>query len=57
MSSSTEPRAALVSTEDQGTIMALIDIDKDNTGFAHLREAIALTQQVLVRVAQYSQPI
>jgi len=57
MSSSTEPRAALVSVEDQGTIMALIDVDKDNTGHEQLREAFAQTQEVLMRVAQYSQPI
>jgi len=54
MSSSTEPRAALVSVEDQGTIMALIDIDKDNTGYEQLQEAFAQTQEVLIRVAQYS---
>jgi hypothetical protein len=57
MSGSTEPRAALVSIEDQGTIMALIDIDKDNTGYEQLQESFAQTQEVLMRVAQYSQPI
>jgi len=57
MSNSTEPRAALVSIEDQGTIMALIDIDKDNVGYEQLTEAFAQTQEVLMRVAQYSQPI
>ena len=57
MSNSTEPRAALVSIEDQGTIMALIDIDKDNIGYEQLTEAFAQTQEVLMRVAQYSQPI
>jgi hypothetical protein len=57
MSSSTEPRAALVSIEDQGTIMALIDVDKDNTGYEQLRESFGQTQEVLMRVAQYSQPI
>jgi hypothetical protein len=57
MSSSKEPRAALVSVEDQGTIMALIDVDKDNTGPEQLREVFAKTQEVLMRVAQYSQPI
>jgi len=57
MSSSTEPRAAPVSIEDQGTIMALIDIDKDNVGHERLMEAFAQTQEVLMRVAQYSQPI
>jgi len=57
MSNSTEPRAALVSIEDQGTIMALIHIDKDNIGYEQLTEAFAQTQEVLMRVAQYSQPI
>ena len=52
-----EPRAALVSIEDQGTIMALIDIDKDNIGYEQLTEAFVQTQEVLMRVAQYSQPI
>jgi hypothetical protein len=37
--------------------MALIDIDKDNTGYEQLREVFAHTQEVLMRVAQYSQPI
>jgi len=57
MSQSTEPQAALVSTDDQGTIMALIDVDKDNIGHEQLMEAFAQTQEVLMRVAQYSQPI
>ena len=57
MSGSTEPRAALVYVEDQGTIMALIDIDKDNVGSDQLSEAFIQTQEVLMRVAQYSQPI
>jgi len=57
MSNSTEPRAALVSIEDQGTIMALIDIDKDNIGYEQLTEAFVQTQEVLMRVAQYSEPI
>jgi len=57
MSSSTEPRPALVSVEDQGTIMALIDIDKHNTGYEQLREVFAQTQEVLMRLAQYSQRI
>jgi len=57
MSESTELRAALVSVKDQGTIMGLIDIDKDNIGSEQLREAFIQTQEVLMRVAQYSQPI
>jgi hypothetical protein len=57
MSGSTEPRAALVSVEDLGTITALINLDKDNIGNDQLREAFIQTQEVLIRVAQYSQPI
>ena len=57
MSNSTEPRAALVSIEGQGTIMALIDVEKENIGHEQLTEAFAQTQEVLMRVAQYSQPI
>jgi len=57
MSGSTEPQAALVCVEEQGTIMALIDIDKDNVRSEQLREAFIQTQEVLMRVAQYSQPI
>jgi len=37
--------------------MALIDINRDNTGYEELQEAFAQTQEVLMRVAQYSQPI
>jgi len=37
--------------------MALIDIDKDNIGTEQMREAFAQTQEVIMRVAQYSQPI
>jgi len=57
MSGYTEPRVALVSVEDQGTIRALIDIAKDNVRNEQLREAFVQTQEVLMRVAQYSQPI
>jgi len=37
MSGSTEPRAALLSFEDQGTIMALIDLNKENMGDEQIR--------------------
>jgi len=57
MSGSTEPRAALVSIEDQGTMMALIDLNKNNIGTEQLPEASTQTQEVLMRVAQSSQPI
>jgi hypothetical protein len=48
---------ALVSIEDQGTIMALIDIDKDNVGYERLQVAFTQTSEVLMQVAQYSQSI
>jgi hypothetical protein len=57
MSGSEEPRAALVSIEDQVTIMALLDVQGDTIGFEELREAYTRTEEVLMRVAQYSQPI
>jgi hypothetical protein len=57
MSGSTEPQAALVCVEDQGTTMALIDLDTDNIGFEQLREAFMQMEEVLMRVVQYSQPI
>jgi hypothetical protein len=57
MSGSTEPRAALVSTADKETIMALLELQKDTVGFEELKEAFAQTQEELMRVAQYSQPI
>jgi hypothetical protein len=57
MSGSTEPRAALESFEDQGTIMAHIDINKDTVGNEQLREAFVQTQEESMRVAQYSQPL
>jgi hypothetical protein len=57
MPASTEPRAAQLSVEDQGAIMALLDIPRDAIKFEELNEAVAQTQEVLLRVAQYSQAI
>jgi hypothetical protein len=57
MSGPTEPRVALVSPEDQGSIMTLIDIQVDAIGYEELREAFTQTQEVLMGVEQYSQPI
>ena len=37
--------------------MALLDVQGDAIGFEELREVYARTQEVLTRVAQYSQPI
>jgi len=57
MSGSTEPRAALVSPEHKGAIMALIDKQADAIGHEEMREVFTQTQEVEIRVAQYSQPI
>jgi len=46
-----------VSIEYQATILSLLDLQKDVVGFEERREAFGLTQEVLTRVAQYSQPI
>jgi len=51
MLGSTEPRAALVSIEDQGTIMELVDLQRDAVGFEELKEAFGQTLEVLMRVA------
>jgi hypothetical protein len=53
MSGSTEPQAALVSPEDQGTMMALIDMQRDAIRFEQLNKAFATTQGELMWVAQY----
>jgi hypothetical protein len=37
--------------------MALVDIQRDAIGFEELNKAFVQTQEVLIRVAQYSQPI
>jgi hypothetical protein len=37
--------------------MALLDVEKDNVGMEQLKEAFSQTQEVLMRVAQYSQQI
>jgi len=52
-----EPRAVLMSIEDQGTIMGLLDLQKEVVGFEELKEAFGQTQELLTRVAMYSQPI
>jgi len=57
MPGSTKPQVALVSIEDHGAIMAHLDIQSDAIGFEELNEGFAQTQQVLLRVVQYSQPI
>jgi hypothetical protein len=57
MSTSQEPRAALVSPEDQGTIMAVLDLNKETMGTEATIETFVQAQEVMVRIAQYSQPV
>lgn len=46
-----------MSPKDQGTIMALIDLQKNNIGLEELQETFGQMQKVLTMVVQYSQPI
>jgi len=57
MSGSQEPRAALVSVQDQGTINRLLETNLGETPETENIELLMVTQQVLSRVAQYSQPV
>jgi len=57
MSTSQEPRAALVSVQDQVTINRVLDTNLGETTEAESIELLMVTQQVLSRVAQYSQPV
>jgi hypothetical protein len=57
MSGLTEPILALVSTEHQENFIALLDIQRDTIAFSELNKEFEQTQYVLIRVAQYSQPI
>jgi len=57
MSASQEPRAALVSLEDQGTFMAIIDLNKETIGPKAITDAFIQAQEVMMRIAQYSQPV
>jgi len=57
MSGSQEPRAALVSVQDQVTINRLLDTDLGETTETESLELLMVTQQILGRVAQYSQPV
>jgi hypothetical protein len=47
----------LVSPEDQRTIMALLDLDKDTMGTEATIDAFVQAQEVMVTIAQYSQPL
>jgi len=57
MSTSQEPRAALVSVQDQVTINRILDTNLGETTDTEGIELLMVTQQVLSRVAQYSQPV
>jgi hypothetical protein len=57
MSTSTEPRAALVFPADQSTIMAIIDLNHETMGHEATTDAFVQAQEVLMRIAQYSQPV
>jgi hypothetical protein len=57
MSESQEPRAALVSIQDQGTINRILETNLGETTDIEHVELLMVTQQVLSRVAQYSQPV
>jgi hypothetical protein len=51
------PQAALVSPQDPGTIMALVEIQPEAVGFKELNGAFVQTPEVLMGVPEYSQPI
>jgi hypothetical protein len=57
MSGSQEARAALVSIQDQGTINRILETNFGETTDMENVELLVVTQQVLSRVAQYSQPV
>jgi len=57
MSTSQEPQAALVSVQDQVTNNRLLDTNLGETTETESIELLMVTQQVLSRVAQYSQPV
>jgi len=57
MCESQEPRAALVSVQDQGNINRILNTDLAETTDTESIELLMVTQQILSRVAQYSQPV
>jgi hypothetical protein len=57
MSESQEPRAALLTPEDPGTIMALLNLNHDGMGSEQTSEAFVQDQEVMTRIAQYSQTV
>jgi hypothetical protein len=57
MSESQEPRAALVSVQDQRTINRILETNFGDTTENENLELLMVMQQILNRVAQYSQPV
>jgi hypothetical protein len=57
MSGSQDLRAALVSVQDQGTINRILETNLRESTETDNFELLMVTQQVLSRVAQYSQPV
>lgn len=57
MGGSTEPPVGLVSVDDQGPIMAILDIQRYTIGFEELNDGFAHTPAVVMGVVQYTQPI
>jgi hypothetical protein len=56
MSGSRQPRAALLSVQDQGTINRILETDLGESTDTENIELLMVTQQVLSSVALYSQP-
>ena len=57
MSESQEPRAALVSVQDQGTINRILETNLGESTETENIELLMVTQQILSSVTQYSQPV
>jgi hypothetical protein len=57
MCGSQEFRAALLLVQDQETINRILEKNLGETTECEVTELLMVTQQVLSRVAQYSQPI
>jgi hypothetical protein len=57
MSTSQGLRAALLSPADQGTMMAIINLNQETMGSEATTDTFTQAQEVLRRIAQYSQPV
>jgi hypothetical protein len=47
----------LVSPEDQGTIMAHLDLDNETIGTEATIDTFVQVHEVMIRIGQYSQPV